>query len=454
MIQISDHTLSTQQPILDAIKHIETSPLQIVFIVDDTLRLVGVITNGDIRRHLLKGGATDEPIAACMNRQFQAVSHNASREELLKLFDLGCLAIPALDTCGQLQTIYTRNLIAPPETPVLARSRAPVRMSFGGGGADLTYFFVHHSAAVLSCTVGLYAHATLIPRQDAQIRIFSEDLGHEEHYRSLAELLAASDKGLLATIVSLIQPKFGLDLYLHSDFPVGSGLGGSSAATTAVIAAFNELRHDHWNTYEIAELAFQAERLCFGISGGWQDQYASAFGGINLIEFEQGRNLVHPIRLEEATHNELEACLLLCNTGTTHDSGRLHDIQRSEMEASPEQQTNRIQENVNICRRMHHHLIRGELYKFGQCLHETWCMKKSFSSIISSPQLDHIYETAIGAGALGGKLLGAGGGGFFIFFVPPQNRQAVVQKLTGLGCQITNFRFETQGVVSWRSKIQ
>src|SRR5690606_37851444 len=130
-------------------------------------------------------------------------------------------------------------------------------------GADLTYFFIDHPAAVLSCTVGLYAHATLIPRDDGKISIFAEDLGHEEHYNSLAELLAVGDKSLLATIVAVIKPKYGFDLYLRSDFPVGSGLGGSSAATTATIAVFNELRQDRWNTYEIAELAFQAERLCF-----------------------------------------------------------------------------------------------------------------------------------------------------------------------------------------------
>src|SRR5690606_37729606 len=238
-------------------------------------------------------------------------------------------------------------------------------MSFGGGGSDLTYYFVDNPAAVLSCTVGLYAHATLIPRADTQIRIFSEDLGTEEHYESLDELLAGEHKGLLATIVSVIKPGFGLDLYMRSDFPVGSGLGGSSAVTTAVIAAFNELRQDRWNTYEVAELAFQAERLCFGIAGGWQDQYASAFGGFNLIEFENQRNLVHPIRLEDSIRNELESCLVLCDTGISHDSGRLHELQRQEMEAESSQ-TELLHSSVALCRRMHHYLIRGELQDFGR----------------------------------------------------------------------------------------
>lgn len=450
---VQELSISDRQSILDAVKCIEAGDLQIAFVVDAHQQLVGVVTNGDVRRYLLQGGQTDMPVTACMNRQFRAVQVGATREELLKIFDLGYNAIPGVDAEGRLVEAYTRLLAASPEVPVLARARAPVRMSFCGGGADLTYFFIDHPAAVLSCTVGLYAHATLIPREDGCIRIFSEDLCREEHYDSFPALLANPEKSLLATIVSVIKPKYGFDLYLRSDFPVGSGLGGSSAATTATIAVFNELRQDRWNTYEIAELAFQAERLCFGIAGGWQDQYASAFGGFNLIEFENQRNMVHPIRLEESIRNELEACLLLCDTGIAHDSGQLHELQRQEMEAEAAH-TELLSASVRLCRRMHRHLIRGELRDFGQCLNEAWVLKKQFSRAVSHDRLDAIYAVACAAGALGGKLLGAGGGGFFLFYVQPQHRQAVLRAVRALGCQTQSFRFESSGVTSWRMKIQ
>ena len=446
-------SISDRHSILDAVKRIEAGALQIVFVVNDNGRLVGVVTNGDVRRHLLQGGQTDLPVTACMNRQFRAVQVGTSREELLKLFDLGYIAIPGIDAEERLAQVYTRQLAASPEVPVLARARAPVRMSFCGGGTDLTYFFIDHPAAVLSCTVGLYAHATLVPRNDQQISIHAEDLGREEHFDSLTELLVAGEKSLLATIIAVIKPSYGFDLFLRSDFPVGSGLGGSSAATTATIAVFNELRQDRWSTYEIAELAFQAERLCFGIAGGWQDQYASAFGGFNLIEFENQRNLVHPIRLEEPIRNEFESCLLLCNTGISHDSGRLHEQQREEI-AAQESQTELLHASVTLCRRMHRHLIRGELHGVGVCLDEAWHLKKRFSTAISDGRLDDIYDAAIAAGSVGGKLLGAGGGGFFLFYVQPQLRQRVIRVLSELGCQTQNFRFESSGVTSWRAKIQ
>lgn len=446
-------SIGANRSILDAVKCIEAGTLQIAFVVAEDMRLLGVVTNGDIRRHLLQGGLTDQPVTTCMNQEFRSVRFGAPRETLLKAFDLGHNALPGLDAEGRLMEIYTRQMAASAEAPVLARARAPVRMSFGGGGSDLTYYFVDNPAAVLSCTVGLYAHATLIPRADLKIRIFSEDLDTEEHYQTLNELLATEHKSLLATIVSVIKPRYGVDIYMRSDFPVGSGLGGSSAVTTAVVAAFNELRQDRWNTYEVAELAFQVERLCFGIAGGWQDQYASAFGGFNLIEFEQGRNVVHPIRLEEAIRSELEECLVLCNTGISHDSGKLHVQQREEM-TSQQSKAALLTESVMLCRQMHHHLIRGELQQFGRRLHDVWMLKKRFSRGVSDNTLDHIYETACEAGALGGKLLGAGGGGFFLFFVQPQHRQALTRSVQALGCTISNFRFESSGVTSWRTKIQ
>ena len=157
-------SIRERQSILDAVECIEAGALQIAFVVDENMHLLGVVTNGDVRRHLLQGGKTDEPVTACMNEEFRSVRIGAPREDLLKTFDLGFIALPGLDEQGRLVEVYTRQMAASAEVPVLARARAPVRMSFCGGGADLTYFFIDHSAAVLSCTVGLYAHATLVPR--------------------------------------------------------------------------------------------------------------------------------------------------------------------------------------------------------------------------------------------------------------------------------------------------
>ena len=446
-------TLASTANVLGALKKMESSRFQIVFVVDDGLHLLGLITNGDLRRHLLAGGAVSDPVTRCMNREFRCVSTETSREQLLKLLDLGFHVIPRVDAVGRLVDLVTPEYnLASPEAPILTRARAPVRVSFSGGGSDVTYYFANgRTGAVLSTTVALYSHATLIPRADRTINIHSEDLGTSEQYESLMHLLGNGNSGLLGAVVSVVKPSFGLDLYVRSDFPVGSGLGGSSAVATAVVAAFNEMRLDRWSTYEVAELAFQAERVCFGIAGGWQDQYASAFGGFNLIEFGGEQNLVHAIRMEPEILNELEESLILCDSGIKHDSGELHDVQKTTFNA--EDKAREVESMVALCRQMHKHLIRGELIDFGRSLAKGWQIKRELSSGISNDKLDDIYNSAISAGALGGKLMGAGGGGFFMFFVQAQCRQRVAQCLREKGCRLSNFRFETGGVTSWRTKV-
>lgn len=371
---------------------------------------------------------------------------------MLKLFDLGYSVVPRVDARGRLVDLVTPEFeLASPEAPVLSRARAPVRLSFSGGGSDLTYYFVDNPGAVLSTTVALYCHTTLVPRADQDIHIHSEDLDTHIHYSSLIELLQSPRQDLLSSVISVVKPTYGFDLYVRSDFPVGSGLGGSSAVATAVVAAFNEMRLDRWGTYEVAELAFQAERICFGIAGGWQDQYASAFGGFNLIELDDKKNLVHAIRLEQATLNELEECLILCDSTIKHNSGSLHNKQR---EAYSADNTNGYLKGiVSLCREMHTHLIRGELLDFGRCMAKSWDLKRNLHSSISNSQIDNIYQAALDAGAIGGKLLGAGAGGFFLFFVQPQHRQHVTKRLRELNCRLSTFKFENEGVTSWRTKI-
>jgi D-glycero-alpha-D-manno-heptose-7-phosphate kinase len=451
--QFREMCVLDDQPVLQAVKRLESSRVQIAFVLDKGDHLLGVVTNGDVRRFLLEGGDTSQSVRLCMNRTFRSAPDDASREELLKLLDLGFNAIPRIDGDGRLIDVLTPEYLPTvPEALVLTRARAPVRVSFGGGGSDLTYFFVDHPGAVLSTTISLFCHVTLIPRADGELHLHSEDLNLYQRYESLADLQARLERNsLLAATVSVLRPASGFDLYVRSDFPVGSGLGGSSAVTTAIVAAFNELRLDRWTTYELAEVCFQAERLCFGVAGGWQDQYASAFGGFNLIEFDGSRNLVHPIRLEPSIVNELEECLILCDTQIPHESGAIHKEQRSDFDGG--QKANELKEVVNLCRKMHRHLIRAELVDFGRDLHAAWQLKRGFTASVSNTRVDEIYGAALKAGALGGKLLGAGAGGFFLFFVQPRFRKAVTETLKSAGCRISAFRFESRGVTSWRVKL-
>ena len=184
------------------------------------------------------------------------------------------------------------------EASVLIRAKSPVRISFSGGGSDTTNYFELNDGATLNATISLYAHSRLRIRSDKKISVNSLDLNKKIEAKNLKSFLKLKNQfGLIQSLLKLLNPNFGFDLLLYSDFNMKSGLGGSSAVISSIIGCFNECRIDQWSLHEMAELSFQAERLSFNVAGGWQDQYATVFGGLNFMEFNKVRNTIHPLRL-------------------------------------------------------------------------------------------------------------------------------------------------------------
>jgi len=249
-----------------------------------------------------------------------------------------------------------------------------------------------------------------------------------------------SNLNLIQSIIKLISPEYGFELEIYSDFPSNSGLGGSSAISAAVLGCFNEFRKDPWDTYELSELAFQAERLSLNIAGGWQDQYACTFGGFNFIEFNKDKNIIHPLRIQKSTKLELEENLILCDTGISHNSGNIHNDQKQSMQNKDIDSL--VKNNVDLTYEIKNQLLRGKLNDFGISMDKAWENKRRFSKSISSSEIDNIYSEAKKSGAIGGKLLGAGGGGFFLFYVDPSKRQKVLKKLEKMNLNIFRFIFD------------
>jgi D-glycero-alpha-D-manno-heptose-7-phosphate kinase len=445
--------ISNAATLRDALSKIEANQHGVIFITCLTDAVIGLATDGDIRRKLLNGASLTDPISCCANSEFVWADKDTPREVLLKQLDHHIRVIPLLDKRKQLVEVVSReNFPAQIEERIYARARAPVRVSFGGGGSDLTHYFVDNEGAVINATISLYSHATLRIRNDEKVIIKSRDLNESLYANNLHDALAKNvDKfGLIQASLKTVHPDFGFELYLDSDFPMGSGLGGSAVVVAAILGCFNQIRQDSWDLHELAELAFQAERLYLGVSGGWQDQYATVFGGFNFMEFRMDQNIVHPLRVPPETLLELEESLILCDTTVSHNSGNIHDDQRQEMEKSDIRE--KVRSNVELTYRIRNHLLRGNLLEFGQCLNEAWQLKRQLSGKISNPQLDAIYDAAIKNGAIGGKLLGAGGGGFFMFYVPPFNKYKVIKALESLGQVIRPFRFEPAGLQTWSSR--
>lgn len=448
-MQLNNFLISENASLREALLLIERNNHGIILTTGTTDAVTGLATDGDIRRMLLENGSLDDAIALCANAEFVWEDPAATRESLMKKLDHRIRVIPLLDDSRRLVGIVSRDhLPVRAEEAVYARARSPVRISFCGGGSDLTHYFSGAGGAVINTTISLYSHATLRIRADEKIIIQSLDLNESLSADDLPSLLKKKCRfGLIQALLKTIQPDFGFELYLHSDFPMNSGLGGSAVVSATILGCFNQFRQDKWDLHELAELAYQAERLYLGVAGGWQDQYATVFGGFNFMEFRMEQNIVHPLRIHADTLLELEESLILCGTGTTHDSGDIHQDQRRQMEQDAIRRL--VQANVEIAYRMRNQLLRGKLLQFGQLLDEAWQFKRQISRKVSTTRLDQIYQDARSHGAIGGKLLGAGGGGFFLFYISPFRKYELIAHLKQAGLKVQPFRFEPDGLRAW-----
>jgi len=436
----------------EALKKIDENHYGFVFSCNMDKDITGLATDGDIRRGLINGISLDGAISSCSNPDFLRASVDSSREQLIKQLDSHIRFIPVFDRNKKLIYIVSSEFLPlADEQDVYIRARAPVRMSFGGGGSDLTHYFTATAGAVINAAISIYSHGVMRIRSDSKIIISSLDLGATLTADSLEDALSQEGPfGLIQSILHVVQPTFGFELSLNSDFSVGSGLGGSATLSAVVLGCLNKVRKDQWNQYELAEIAFQAERLHLGIAGGWQDQYASVFGGFNFMEFHAGENIVNPIRVHPDIALELEESLILCDTGIAHHSGNIHVNQRETM--SSEAVKELVKTNVKLTYTIRNHLLRGDLGKFGECLNTGWKLKRNFSNMISNDHIDAIYNGALEHGALGGKLLGAGGGGYFIFYVRPFDKHRLLDYLKSKNLRVQPFRFELDGLKSWSSR--
>ena len=443
--------INLEEIVKNALLFINKNQKGFLLVSNESNQIIGTLTDGDIRRAMLNGLTIDDPIKNIINKNFIFLDENSiEHESIYKKLDQEITFIPVLDNEKRLIKFITKETIPSRfEKLITARSKSPVRVSFGGGGSDTTAFFKNNNGAVINSTISLYSHCSLTKRTDSKINIDSADLKINKFYLNLSEFLN-SEKctlDLIKATIKVINPSFGFDLYIQSDFPLSSGLGGSAVVVSSIIGCFNEFRIDKLNSYEIAELAYEAERLNMGISGGWQDQYATVFGGFNFMEFSNRQNLIHPLRLSETTKSSLEQNLILCYTNSSHKSSDIHQDQKSNLDNKDIQEN--VKKNVKIAYKMRESLLKENLNDFSDLMNNSWELKKSYSDDISTDYLNDIYEGAKKNGALSGKLLGAGGGGYFLFFTNFSSRNKLINWINSEGLIYTNFKFEDVGLKSW-----
>jgi D-glycero-alpha-D-manno-heptose-7-phosphate kinase len=339
------------------------------------------------------------------------------------------------------------------------RARAPLRLGFGGGGSDLSPFCDQYGGYVLNATINMFVYAVAELREDGPVRFVAADRQECVEFEPSCDLRPDGTLSLHKSVYCRIMRDFNggralpVTLTTYSDVAAGSGLGSSSTLVVAMVQAFQELLGLPLGEYDVAQLAYRIERTDVGMVGGRQDQYAATFGGFNFMEFGVGdRVVVNPLRINRNTVNELEASLVVCNTGMPRDSDGIIQAQASNVKQGNSQSldaTHRLkQEAVS----MKESLLKGNIRRFAEVLEQGWVSKKETASGVSNENLERIYGAAMAGGAYSGKVSGAGGGGFMMFVVDPTRRPDVFRALRCQNVQPMTVQFVDQGAISWRLK--
>jgi D-glycero-alpha-D-manno-heptose-7-phosphate kinase len=336
---------------------------------------------------------------------------------------------------------------------MIIRSKAPFRVSFGGGGTDMAPYCTEHGGCVISTTIDRHVYITLTPRDDKNIRVYSINFNKEIMFK-YGDGDYSTDFELFKGIINVLEVKDGFDITVYSELPAGSGMGGSSTLSVALIGALNKYFRLGLTKHEIAQKAYDIERIELQQKGGYQDQFAAAYGGFNFIEFTEKVNVI-PINASNELINELQYRLILCYVGGSHFSSDIQDEVLKGYEIEKKSYMEAMQDLKDVAHSMRIIIESNDLSKlseFGQLLHKGWLAKKSLSTRISNKNIENFYLTSRKFGVLGGKLLGAGGGGHLLLFSDFGRKFEIIKELEKIGGQIVNFHFNPMGLEVWEVK--
>lgn len=337
------------------------------------------------------------------------------------------------------------------------RARAPLRLGLAGGGTDVSPYCDIHGGYVLNVTIDRYAYVVIKSLDEPIVRFIATDQQLENVMPAEVPLPLNGKLDLHKVVYNHMVQHFNggkpipLELTTFCDAPAGSGLGSSSTLVVTMIRAFAELLNLPLDDYTIAHIAYQIERVDCGLQGGRQDQYSATFGGFNFMEFyADERAIINPLRIKNWIICELEASLVLYFTGVSRESAHIIADQSSNVESGVADALEAMHGIKREALVMKECLLRGDFAGLADSMRLGWENKKRSAKTVSNPHIDAIYDAAIQAGALAGKVSGAGGGGFMWFFVPTEKHMDVIRALNGFGGQLSNCHFTKHGTQAWR----
>ncbi|GEM_PF-6134965 len=368
------------------------------------------------------------------------------RDVLIQSLKYSPKVIPVIDENKKVLTCITNNLTQKLDKNFYIIAKTPAKISFAGGGSDFTDYLIDgNEGLVLNCAINIFSTCTIKTLKKNELIIST---GKKSKTISIDDLPESSledkDFGLILSVLKLISPNYGINISIATDFPEGSGLGGSSAVTISILTALNELQEKKWSREEIAYLAFLSERIIFNITGGWQDQYTSSIGGLNEIHMSKEGHHLKTVTNSKSILDRLQDHLIITNTGISRNSGEILRDQRKSI-SNNKLLLESLNKSKELVPKMVQNILNSRFDKFSDNLKVSGELKKNISSGNSSERIKDVYNYAIQSGVKSGRLLGAGSGGHFLFYVDPIDKKEILNKLNKKGYKSLQVKINTTG---------
>ena len=438
--------ISENYSTVDFLKRVQDKKNKLFFVTDGTNKFIGVITEGDFRRFVINNAIVPETIKKIVNRSAKFILEDELKSLYNSVIDLSKGEVPVLNAHGEIIDFY------PSSSPTVLNKNvkykvvaiAPTRISFAGGGSDVNYWFEKQRGAVVNLAIGKYARVAAVRNFSDYIKIYSLNTGETLELK-ISDLKSYNDEKLCLVVKCLQRCLLseGIDLEIFCDFGPGTGLGGSSSLTVAIIKALSELFYFQITNQQLTDICYDIERNDAGISGGWQDQIAAVNGGLCVTNFRLNNIEVHKISLSQKFEDYLNSSLFLSKIGTTRKSDTIHRDQKNvsnDLSYRP-----KMQAIVELADKSSALIGDERIDELGKILHEGWLLKRSLGDFISNPEIDNRYEILLSFGAQGGRLVGAGGSGFILIVVDPIKQASFMKMCETNSIPIERIKIDTLG---------
>lgn len=428
------------------LKLIDIKKLKIFFVNDANGVFKGVISEGDIRRHLITNRKLPEIIKSLTNKQCIFCRDSDLESFNWKLGKNYFLQIPVLNCEHKIVGFlasrrFDKSFHSRDQVSVIA----PTRISFAGGGSDLSYWFEKNPGCVINLGIAKYARVNIKPNFTKIINIISYNT-NEKLSINIKDLSVYQEAklNLVVQCLKVASVQDGFDLEILCDFNPGTGLGGSSSLVVALLMALSAFYGRKLQSREMIALAYQIERHHAAILGGWQDQIIAVNGGLCITHFQNGDYRCYKTDLSRENVDNLNAQLFLSPVGGFRESNSIHEKQEAQI--GKVGYFEKMTSIVNLAEECADEIGQQNFDSIGEILHKSWLLKKSLGDFISNYEIDKRYDLLMSFGATGGKLLGAGQSGFLLMMVPIENQTNFLHRTSDCGIPIERISIDLSGV--------